>query len=136
VLTGDGERELSRRSALRLGAGAFASVALGRGLPAGIGGASSASPGQASLIHKAIPSTGERIPAVGMGTWQTFMVDSRAELGPLREVLRSFYDLGGRVIDSSPMYGDAESVVGELASGLGILDDLQKKACQMAAESL
>ena len=121
MLSGAGDREISRRRAIRLGAGAFASVALGPGLPDRLRGGG---PPQEPLIRKAVPATGERIPAVGMGTWQTFMVDSEAELDPLREVLRAFYDLGGRVVDSSPMYGDAESVVGQLASELGILDDL------------
>jgi diketogulonate reductase-like aldo/keto reductase len=77
------------------------------------------------LIERAIPSTGEQIPAVGLGTWRTFDVGaSRAERDPLKDVLGRFVALGGRVIDSSPMYGAAESVVGDLAAELAIGDKL------------
>ncbi len=62
-----------------------------------------------------IPSTGEALPCIGMGTWSTFDVaDAPAGRQPLREVLRRFLAAGGRCIDSSPMYGRAEAVVGEL----------------------
>jgi diketogulonate reductase-like aldo/keto reductase len=62
-----------------------------------------------------IPRSGEQIPVIGMGTWRTFDAgDSDAERAPLREVLRSLFAGGGRLIDSSPMYGRAEKVVGEL----------------------
>jgi diketogulonate reductase-like aldo/keto reductase len=86
---------------------------------------SSAASGAPSILTRQIPSSGETIPAVGLGTWQTFDVGaSAAEREPRREVLRRFVELGGRVIDSSPMYGAAETVVGELASELGVLDKL------------
>ena len=66
-------------------------------------------------ISHAIPSTGERIPAIGMGTSRTFDVgddpDARARLG---QVLQVFFDNGGALIDSSPMYGSSEKVVGDL----------------------
>ncbi|HYG69010.1 MAG TPA: aldo/keto reductase [Anaeromyxobacteraceae bacterium] len=66
-----------------------------------------------------IPSTGEELPVVGLGTWQTFDVGpDPAERAPLREVLRRFFAAGGRVIDSSPMYGRAEEVVGDLVAEL------------------
>jgi diketogulonate reductase-like aldo/keto reductase len=72
-----------------------------------------------------VPSTGEQIPAVGLGTWRTFDVGhSAAERQPLGEVLRQFVALGGRVVDSSPMYGAAEAVVGDLAAALGLLGPL------------
>src|SRR5207302_2233529 len=82
--------------------------------------------GAASAIRQSpIPSSGERIPAVGVGTWRTFDVGaSAAERAPLKEVLRQFVGLGGRVVDSSPMYGAAESVVGDLATDLAITDKL------------
>jgi diketogulonate reductase-like aldo/keto reductase len=60
------------------------------------------------------------IPAVGLGTWQTFDVGSSdKERAPLREVLKQFVALGGSVVDSSPMYGASERVVGDLATELG-----------------
>lgn len=74
--------------------------------------------------HK-IPSSGEALPVIGLGTWQTFDVGPTAvERAPLKEVLRAFEAAGGRVIDSSPMYGAAEEVVGDLAAELGFGDKL------------
>jgi diketogulonate reductase-like aldo/keto reductase len=77
------------------------------------------------IVLKRIPSSGEELPAIGIGTWQTFDVrGDRAAAAPLREVLKAFAEAGGRVVDSSPMYGGAESVVGELTAGLGLRDKL------------
>jgi diketogulonate reductase-like aldo/keto reductase len=68
-----------------------------------------------ALNTRPIPRTGEAIPSVGLGTWQTFDVgDAPAERAPRAEVLEAFLGGGGRVIDSSPMYGRAEGVVGDL----------------------
>ena len=79
----------------------------------------------AAPLARPIPSSGETIPAVGLGTWQTFDVGSAAsEREPLREVLRLFVAAGGRVIDSSPMYGASESVVGDLAAETRVADTL------------
>lgn len=67
------------------------------------------------LLTRAVPRTGELLPVIGMGTWQTFDVGAGAqERAPLREVLRTFLAEGGRVLDSSPMYGRAEEVCGDL----------------------
>jgi len=78
-----------------------------------------------SILLRSIPSTGERIPVVGLGTWQVFDVgDSPNERVPLKEVLTRFVQLGGKVIDSSPMYGQAESVIGELTSELHLREKL------------
>jgi diketogulonate reductase-like aldo/keto reductase len=78
-----------------------------------------------TLVTRAIPSTGETVPAVGLGTWRTFDVGPLpGQRDPLREVLRRFVELGGRLVDSSPMYGAAESVVGALATELGVLTSL------------
>lgn len=64
-------------------------------------------------LHKMIPSTGETIPAIGMGSWLTFDVGAdRAARAQRRQVLRSFFELGGVLIDSSPMYGSSQSVIG------------------------
>jgi diketogulonate reductase-like aldo/keto reductase len=74
---------------------------------------------------KKIPATGEPMPVVGLGTWQSFDVSADAAArGPLREVLQGLVRAGGRMVDSSPMYGAAESVVGDLVAGLGIRDKL------------
>jgi len=67
---------------------------------------------------RAIPSSGETIPVIGLGTWQTFDAGaSAAARAPLREVLAL---LDGNMVDSSPMYGAAESVVGDLLADLGM----------------
>ena len=70
-----------------------------------------------------IPATGEELPVVGCGTWQTFDVGpSPAERAPRAEVLQALFDAGGSVIDSSPMYGKAEGVVGDLLAASGTRD--------------
>jgi diketogulonate reductase-like aldo/keto reductase len=73
----------------------------------------------AAMLTRQIPSTGEAIPVIGLGTWRAFDVGTdEATRWPLREALRLFLDTGGRVIDSSPMYGRAEGVVGDLLAEL------------------
>ncbi|MCB1887863.1 MAG: aldo/keto reductase [Rhodocyclaceae bacterium] len=68
-----------------------------------------------------VPSSGERLPVVGLGTYRSFDIGtSEAERAPVQEVLRRFVDAGGRVIDSSPMYGRAEATIGALAGSLGV----------------
>jgi aryl-alcohol dehydrogenase-like predicted oxidoreductase len=80
---------------------------------------------QEPMIHRPIPSSGEEIPVVGLGTWQTFDVgEDTEERTALRDVLRAFVDLGGTVVDSSPMYGSSQEVLGDLATETGLLDDL------------
>ena len=98
----------ARRSLLRLGAG----VALGGLMPH-----AAASP----LLRRPIPKSGETIPAIGLGTWQAFDVAGNAgELAQASEALGRFVALGATVIDSSPMYGASETVVGDLATTLGV----------------
>lgn len=77
------------------------------------------------LITRPIPSSGERLPVIGLGTWQTFDVgrDERAR-GPLREVLSAMTDAGAKLIDSSPMYGSSESVIGDLVAELKLRPQL------------
>ena len=79
----------------------------------------------AEMLKRPVPRSGELLPAVGLGTWQTFDVGAndpaRAEL---KEVLRQLAALGGSVVDSSPMYGESERVVGDLTAELGIRDRL------------
>lgn len=75
--------------------------------------------GQANAIKRVIPSSGEMLPVMGMGSSGTFNVHlDGATRAQLTEVLRHFFDQGGAVIDSSPMYGSAESVLGELLTGV------------------
>lgn len=63
--------------------------------------------------HRRIPSTGESVPVIGMGTWLTFDVGDAPGIRRQRaDVLQTFFDLGGSMIDSSPMYGQSESVIG------------------------
>jgi diketogulonate reductase-like aldo/keto reductase len=78
-----------------------------------------------AMHARAIPASGERLPVIGVGTWQTFDVggDAAARTA-LQEVLRMFFAGGGRVVDSSPMYGSSESVVGDLCERLGICEPL------------
>jgi len=80
----------------------------------------------AQAMHaRAIPGSGERLPVIGIGTWQTFDVGGGAAArAALQEVLRAFFAGGGRVVDSSPMYGSSESVVGDLCQALGICEPL------------
>jgi diketogulonate reductase-like aldo/keto reductase len=70
--------------------------------------------GQPALLSRPVPSTGEQLPRVGLGTWITFNVGqdppARAQCA---QVMRAFFDGGGSVIDSSPMYGSSQGVIGE-----------------------
>lgn len=69
------------------------------------------------MHQRKIPSSGEMLPVVGVGTWRTFDVGAKPEdRAPLAEVLRLLFEAGGSVIDTSPMYGSAEAVVGDLLS--------------------
>lgn len=79
----------------------------------------------APLLQKKIPSSGEMIPIIGLGTARRYEeVTTEAEKVPLRETILNFKEVGLRVIDSSPSYGTAEAVVGEIVDGLKIRDSL------------
>jgi len=74
----------------------------------------------ARMHQRKIPSSGEMLPVVGCGTWRTFDVGSRSEeRAPLAEVLKILFAAGGSVIDTSPMYGAAEGVAGDLLAAAG-----------------
>ena len=111
---------MTRREATRLigasAAGLFLSVRASR---------AQAKAESTAMLKRAIPSSGEKLPVIGLGTWQAFDVDltsdNRRQLG---DVLSLFVKLGGRVIDTSPMYGRAEDVIGELTTALGIQDKI------------
>jgi diketogulonate reductase-like aldo/keto reductase len=72
------------------------------------------------VATKPIPSTGERLPVVGLGSWITFNVgNDRAARDACAEVVRAFFDAGGRMIDSSPMYGSSQAVIGHALARIG-----------------
>jgi diketogulonate reductase-like aldo/keto reductase len=74
-----------------------------------------------AMMTRPIPSTGEAMPVIGLGTSQVFDVGSDPrEREPLRAVLREFAGAGGRIIDTSPMYGRAEAVTGDLVAETGV----------------
>ncbi len=74
-----------------------------------------------TILERPVPRSGEKLPVIGLGTWQTFDVGNDAvERNAVKEVLRLFVAAGGRVIDSSPMYGSAETVVGDLCAELRV----------------
>ena len=73
-----------------------------------------------TMLTRTIPKTKEAIPVIGLGTWQAFDVEPTARV-PLVEVVKQFLAAGGRVIDSSPMYGRAELVVGDVLGDLNAI---------------
>lgn len=79
-----------------------------------------------NILTRPIPKCPqERIPIVGMGTWQTFDVGESVEARKnMKKVLAAFVEMGGTVLDSSPMYGSSEKVLGDLAAELGVLQNL------------
>jgi diketogulonate reductase-like aldo/keto reductase len=100
-----------------------ASVAAATVLPPGRGLAE-----PREIVRKSIPSTGELLPVVGMGSWITFDVGYSADARARRlEVLQTFFDRGGALIDSSPMYGSSEEVIG------WCLGRIQEKGARFAA---
>lgn len=103
---------VTRREALRLAAGAACACAIApwaRGTEA------------PQVITRAVPSTGERLPVVGLGSSATFSQVARSEdAASLRAVLAKMVELGGTVFDTAPAYGASEEVAGEIAHDLGI----------------
>lgn len=95
---------------------------------AGLAGAAAmaAAPGfaQSAGLTRAIPSSGERLPVIGLGSWITFNVgnDPRGRAASIA-VMRDFFRAGGRMVDSSPMYGSSQGVIGE---GLKVLEAKDK----------
>jgi aryl-alcohol dehydrogenase-like predicted oxidoreductase len=76
-----------------------------------------------TMRRRAIPATGETLPVIGLGTSDEFE-SAGSNLDPLREVLRRFHELGGTLVDTAPIYGNAESVIGGLVEGLDLADEL------------
>jgi diketogulonate reductase-like aldo/keto reductase len=80
---------------------------------------------QTRIMTKPIPSTGEPLPLIGVGTWQTFDVGADASArAPLAEVIKQMTQAGKGVVDSSPMYGSSESVAGDVIAQLGLREQL------------
>jgi aryl-alcohol dehydrogenase-like predicted oxidoreductase len=103
---------ITRRSAIQLGVTAAASLACEPLF--------SKETKSSTLLMKTIPSTGEKLPLVGIGTSRRFDVGTSAEeRAPLKEVLRELPRLGGKLVDTAPSYGAAEGVVGDLVAELG-----------------
>jgi diketogulonate reductase-like aldo/keto reductase len=112
---------LTRRQVTRFLTGAGAALILPRRTTI----AKNSDASRLSFITRAIPSSGEKLPVIGLGTWRVFDVgSSSADRAPLEEVLRAFGHSGARLIDSSPMYGRAEEVIGDIAAKLGIQSSL------------
>jgi aryl-alcohol dehydrogenase-like predicted oxidoreductase len=110
------DRPISRRDALKIGVGAGAALTLGKTTAF----AESPSWYQAGgLIERAIPSSGEKLPVIGIGTAVIYQNPTPDQLPPLRDTLKRFPELGGRIIDTAPGYGRAEVVVGDLLAELG-----------------
>ena len=105
-----------------LGRRRFLATAGALGIATRFGGAAAA---PAPIMARPIPATGERVPVIGMGTWITFNVGYDKALRASRvEVLQAFFDAGGGMIDSSPMYGSSEAVVGHCLERIGNSDNL------------
>jgi diketogulonate reductase-like aldo/keto reductase len=114
-------KPMSRREAARLVAQSAAGLLLARkGFSAEV-----STIDKQPLLERALPSTGEKLPVIGLGSWQVFDVGpGEAERRPLEDVMARFVGLGGRVVDSSPMYGRSEQVIGEIAAKLRLHSSL------------
>ncbi len=102
--------KISRREFSKAGLGALSLAVVGRAAVAG----------PEHMIRKAIPSTGELVPVIGLGTNRF----GQRERDELKAALERFHELGGTVIDTAPMYGRSEAVLGDLIADLGIREDL------------
>lgn len=114
------DRPLSRRDALKLGLGAGALLTFNRSVSLALPAPRGAAP--LPLIERAIPSSGEKLPVVGMGTARNYENPTPEQLPVLKDVLRQFPEIGGKVLDTAPSYGRAESVVGTALAELGNRD--------------
>ena len=75
------------------------------------------------MLTRPIPTSGESLPVIGLGTWQVFDVDGSAqELADRQQIVKALFDTGGSVIDTSPMYRRSERIVGEVLAAVGLHD--------------
>ena len=121
-------RLLSRADFLRLAAGGLSAAALSgvafAGATKNLQGAAMMN-SDCAMLARPIPKSGEMLPVIGLGTWQTFDAGDVGEAGGnaaardnLRAILQALFDGGASVIDTSPMYGRAEAVVGDLLAAM------------------
>ena len=109
---------ITRRRAVKLIGATTASVCL----PIG---SSRIFAAEGSILRRAIPSTGEKLPVIGLGSAVTFEVPFKsAKVNDITEVITRFVKRGGKVIDSSPMYGNAEGMIGDIAAKTGLTKSL------------
>jgi len=106
---------MTRREATRLMAGTAASLLVARSLQA---------EDKSSLLQRAIPSSGEMMPVIGLGTSGVFNATSVTERAPLEQVVATLVKLGGKLVDTAPAYGQAETMTGEIAAKLNLRDKL------------
>jgi diketogulonate reductase-like aldo/keto reductase len=113
----------TRRGFLRLTATATAACALGS-IADFAWGQEDAKSGE--MITRKIPASGEVLPAMGFGTYAAMMADdtSEATVAAKADVLKAFYDAGGRVVDTAPSYGNAEEMIGITSTKLGLNDKI------------
>ena len=107
--------DMDRREFTKAGMGALSMAVLGNG---------NAVAGPEHIIRKAIPSSGEMVPIIGLGTNRYGVGESEASRAPLRAALKRFHELGGTLIDTAPQYRTSESVLGDLIAEIGIRDNL------------
>jgi aryl-alcohol dehydrogenase-like predicted oxidoreductase len=106
---------ITRRQALEAGAALGAAAAFGTG---------SAFAQSGELITKRIPSSGEMLPPIGIGTNRYGVGTGEEERAPLRDTMARFVELGGKVMDTAMIYGTSEAVIGDLSQDLSIRDQL------------
>jgi len=111
-------------SAAVVGAGIILSPALGSVRHAGAAEVAAGTSRTQGIITKTIPRTSESLPAIGLGTYLTFDVIPGEPRDFIREVIRRFREGGGRVVDTSPLYGTGEISVGDFATAMGIAGEL------------
>ena len=123
------DQMLTRRDWLRSAAFAGTAVAAGQGVPRALVGATRGVPTASevstaqNIITRTVPSTGEELPIVGLGTSASFRFDAeRGRIDVLRDVLQALVENGGTVLDTAPDYSPSEEVSGDLAEELGVTD--------------
>ena len=116
-MRGSARTKFSRRSVIKGGLASGIAMTLGWDV------VQAAADKTLPLITKTIPSTGEKLPVVGIGT-NAYSVTAPDELAARREVLQNLPELGGKVVDTARVYGQSEEVIGQIVAGLGNRDKL------------